>query len=149
MDPTQVPATAPLSQHQADRKDHILHLIAVLFAELDGIAPDVIPSSASLSIPAGPLPLPEEDEEVPPPTFACNACRYVNNIMVHNPFKWYVVVREWAVGVVQGSADSTALTTGITAGLAEKAKTKKEAITIFNQALASGQVTVVPKMLKI
>ncbi len=47
------------------------------------------------------------------------------------------------------SMDSTVLTTGVTAGLAERAKTKKEAITIFNQALASGQVSVVPKTLKI
>ncbi|KAK0436079.1 uncharacterized protein EV420DRAFT_1487672 [Desarmillaria tabescens] len=120
-----------------------------LFAELDGITPDTIPSGASLSVPAGPLPLPEENEEAPPPTFPCGACGFVNNVTVHKPFKWYAVIRGWAVGVVQGSSDSTALTTGVTAGHASKGSTKKEAITIFNQALSKGQVTVVPKMLKI
>ncbi|KAK0430920.1 hypothetical protein EV421DRAFT_1743603 [Armillaria borealis] len=149
MDQTQAPATALPSQNQADCKDRILHLIAVLFAELDGIAPDVILSSASLHVLAGPLPLPEEDEEDPPPTFTCAACVYLNNIPVPNAFKWYAIVHGWAVGVVQGSSHLTALTTGVTTGLAEKVKTKKEAITIFNQALASGHVNVIPKALKI
>ncbi|KAK0474658.1 hypothetical protein EDD18DRAFT_1116444 [Armillaria luteobubalina] len=134
------------SSAQGDRKDRVLHLITMLFAELNDIAPGIIPPGATLSVPMEPLPLPDDDKEAGPPTFACGSCGFLNNPRVHNPFKWYAVTHGWAVGVVQGTCLS--LTTGVTGGLSSKGTTKSEAIKLFNDALSKRQVVVVPKTIK-
>ncbi|KAK0475997.1 hypothetical protein EDD18DRAFT_1366664 [Armillaria luteobubalina] len=136
------------SSSQGDRKDRVLHLIAMLFAELDDIAPGIIPPGATLSVPMEPLPLPDDNEEAGPPTFACGSCGFLKNPGVHNPFKWYAVTHGWAIGVVQGISDQLSLTTGVTGGLSSKGTTKSEAIKLFNDALSKRQVVVVPKTIK-
>ncbi|KAK0476568.1 hypothetical protein EDD18DRAFT_1115250 [Armillaria luteobubalina] len=129
------------SSAQGDRKDWVLHLIAMLFTELDDIAPGIIPPGAMLSVPMEPLPLPDDDEEAGPPTFACGSCGFLNNPGVHNPFKWYAVTHGWAIGMLS-------LTTGVTGGLSFKGTTKSEAIKLFNDALSKRQVVVILKTIK-
>ncbi|KAK0214508.1 hypothetical protein IW262DRAFT_1300594 [Armillaria fumosa] len=94
------------SSAQIDRRDWVLHLIAMLFVELDDIAPGIIPPGAMLSVSMEPLPLPDDGEEATPPTFACGSCGYLNNPGVHKPFKWYAVTHGWAVGMVQGRSNN-------------------------------------------
>ncbi|KAK0453965.1 hypothetical protein EV421DRAFT_1897954 [Armillaria borealis] len=143
-------ASTPALSSSDDRcKDHILHLIAMLFAELKGIAPGILLPGASLSVPAEPLPVPDEEDDPAPPTFACSTCSVLNNPGVHNPFKWYAVTCGWAVGVVQGSADQLALTTGVPGFLSSKGSTKAEAVRVFNDALSKTQIVVVPKKLRL
>ncbi|KAK0436089.1 hypothetical protein EV421DRAFT_1908164 [Armillaria borealis] len=142
-------STLALSSGDDCCKDHILHLIAMLFAELEGIAPSILPPSASLSVPAEPLPIPDKEDDPAPPTFTCSACGVLNNPGMHNPFKWYAVTRGWAVGMVQGSADQLALTTGVPRFLSSKGSTKAEAVHVFNDALLKTQVVVVPKKLRL
>ncbi|KAK0492873.1 hypothetical protein EDD18DRAFT_1357251 [Armillaria luteobubalina] len=136
------------SSAKGDHKDRVLHLIAMLFAELDDIAPGIIPPGAALSVPMEVLPLPEDGEEANPPTFTCGSCGHLNNPGIHNPFKWYAVTHGWAVGVVQGSSDQLSLTTGIPGGLSSKGTTKTEAIKLFNDALSKRQVVIVLKNIK-
>ncbi len=126
----------------------------------------ILPPGASLSVPAEPLPVPDEEDDSTPPTFTCSACGVLNNPGVHNPFKWYAVTRGWAVGVVQGryaikgfftifslidglaSADQLALTSGVLGFLSSKGSSKAEAICVFNDALSKTQVIIVPKKLR-
>ncbi|KAK0494281.1 hypothetical protein EDD18DRAFT_1355670 [Armillaria luteobubalina] len=121
------------SSAQGDCKDWVLHLITMLFTELNDIAPGIIPPGAMLSVPMEPLPLPDDDEEAGPPTFACGSCGFLNNPGVHNPFK---------------CSDQLSLTTGVTGGLSSKGTTKSKAIKLFNDVLSKRQVVVVPKTIK-
>ncbi|KAK0234818.1 hypothetical protein EDD85DRAFT_955691 [Armillaria nabsnona] len=164
------PGQTPASQSTGnDRRDRILHLLAVLFAELDTVAPGIVPPGASLSVPSSPLPVPDDDEGEEPPTFACLNCSFLNNPAVHNPNKFYAVTQGWAVGVVCGrsvvfaflfvqptilngrilSAAQRSLTDGVAGGHASKGSSKREAVETFNCALLQTQVKVVPKTLKL
>ncbi|SJL15068.1 uncharacterized protein ARMOST_18550 [Armillaria ostoyae] len=116
----------------------------MLYKELDVVAPNIISEGAYLRVPLEPLPLPDE-EDAGLPTFGCSSCRFLNNPGVHSPYKWYSVTRGWAISVVQGSANQLALVLGVSGFQASKGTTHKEAVTIFNDALACQQVTVVPK----
>ncbi|KAK0479084.1 hypothetical protein EDD18DRAFT_1113949 [Armillaria luteobubalina] len=77
------------SSAQGDCKDRVLHLIAMLFTELDDIAPGIIPPGATLSVPTEPLPLPDDNKEASPPTFACGSS------FIHQQMKAYCE-RTWS-----------------------------------------------------
>ncbi|KAK0183898.1 hypothetical protein F5146DRAFT_1146267 [Armillaria mellea] len=127
----------------ADHRDRILHLIALLYEELDTVAP-----GASLSIPSLLLPVPDnEGEELP--MFACLNCSFLNNPITPNSNKYYAITQGWAAGMVCGSAAQCSLTDGVTSGHASKGSSEREAIETFNHALLQMQVKVVPKTLKL
>lgn len=127
----------------------------------------IVPLGASLSIPSSPLPVPDDDQGVKPPTFACLNCNFLNNPTVHNPNRFYAVTQGWAVGVVCGrsvvfaflfvqplncrilSTAQCSLTDGVPGGHASKGTTECEAVETFNRALSQTQVKVVPKTLKL
>ncbi|KAK0190151.1 hypothetical protein F5146DRAFT_1002320 [Armillaria mellea] len=140
----------------ADRRDRILHLIALLYEELDTVVP--VPPGASLSIPSSLLPVPDDEgEELP--TFACLNCSFLNNPITPNPNKYYAVTQGWAVSMVRGSYQlltvafsvqaQCSLTDGVTGGHASKGSSEHEAVETFNHALSQMQVKVVPKTLKL
>ncbi|KAK0189573.1 hypothetical protein F5146DRAFT_1138966 [Armillaria mellea] len=62
----------------ADCRDRILHLIALLYEKLDTVTPGIVPPGTSLSIPSSLLPVPDDEgEELP--TFTCLNCSFLNN----------------------------------------------------------------------
>ncbi|KAK0187341.1 hypothetical protein F5146DRAFT_1142318 [Armillaria mellea] len=146
-----------------DCHDHILHLIALLYEELDTVAP-----GASLSIPSLLLPVPDnEGEELL--MFTCLNCSFLNNPITPNPNKYYAITQGWAAGMVCGrsvgfaflivqlsiingrilSAAQCSLTDGVASGHASKGSSEHEAIETFNRALLQMEVKVVPKTLKL
>ncbi|KAK0193084.1 hypothetical protein F5146DRAFT_1136940 [Armillaria mellea] len=99
--------------------DHILHLIALLYEELDTVMPGIIPPGASLSIPSWLLPVPDDEgEELL--MFACLNCSFLNNPITSNPNKYYAITQGWAVSMVYGSVAQCSLTDGVTGGHASK-----------------------------
>ncbi|KAK0184974.1 hypothetical protein F5146DRAFT_1006035 [Armillaria mellea] len=132
----------------ADRRDCILHLITLLYEELDTVVPGIVPPGASLSIPSSLLPVPDDEgEELP--TFACLNCSFLNNPITPNSNKYYAVTQGWAVSMVHGSVAQRSLTDGVAGRHASKGSSKREAVETFNRTLSQMQVKVVPKTLKL
>ncbi|PBK59171.1 hypothetical protein ARMSODRAFT_983264 [Armillaria solidipes] len=78
------------------------------------------------------------------PTYLCCACGVLNNPPPHEPNPYYAVTKGLAVGVIRGVANVMPLTWKVPGSLFTRGPGEHAAIAEFNEALAKGNVKILP-----